>query len=58
MGKRMVDAGGQMWPDEAPVHTPAVVTHEKRDNWERVRGDLSWRGPRPRPAGRYAADHT
>jgi dihydrofolate reductase len=32
MGKRMFDAGEQMWPEEAPFHTPVfVVTHEKRD---------------------------
>ena len=29
MGKRMFDAGEQMWPEEAPFHTPVfVVTHE------------------------------
>lgn len=34
MGKRMFDAGEQMWPEEAPFHTPVfVVTHEKRDPW-------------------------
>src|SRR3954469_25495020 len=36
MGKRMFDAGEQAWPQEAPFHTPVfVVTHEKRDPWER-----------------------
>ena len=36
MGKRMFDAGEQAWPEEAPFHTPVfVVTHEKRDLWER-----------------------
>src|SRR6188474_3427684 len=36
MGKRMFDAGEQMWPEEAPFHTPVfVVTHEKRGPWER-----------------------
>jgi dihydrofolate reductase len=36
MGKRMFDAGEQAWPEEAPFHTPVfVVTHEKRDPWER-----------------------
>ena len=36
MGKRMFDAGERMWPEEAPFHTPVfVVTHEKRDPWER-----------------------
>jgi dihydrofolate reductase len=37
MGKRMFDAGEQAWPEEAPFHTPVfVVTHEKRDPWERT----------------------
>ena len=32
-------AGAQMWPEEAPFHTPVfVVTHEKRDPWERPGG--------------------
>ena len=39
MGKRMFDAGEQMWPEEAPFHTPVfVVTHEKRDPWKRPGG--------------------
>ncbi|MFF4242974.1 dihydrofolate reductase family protein [Streptomyces sp. NPDC001822] len=39
MGKRMFDAGETMWPEEAPFHTPVfVVTHEKRDPWERPGG--------------------
>lgn len=39
MGKRMFDAGEQMWPEEAPFHTPVfVVTHEERDPWERAGG--------------------
>jgi dihydrofolate reductase len=39
MGKRMFDAGEEMWPEEAPFHTPVfVVTHEKRDPWERPGG--------------------
>lgn len=39
MGKRMFDAGEQAWPDEAPYHTPVfVVTHQKRDPWERPGG--------------------
>jgi dihydrofolate reductase len=39
MGKRMFDAGEQAWPDDAPFHTPVfVVTHEKRDPWERPGG--------------------
>src|SRR3954471_16218575 len=39
MGKRMFDAGEQMWPDDAPFHTPVfVVTHEKRESWQRPGG--------------------
>jgi dihydrofolate reductase len=39
MGKRMFDAGEQMWPEEAPFHTPVfVLTHEKRDPWQRPGG--------------------
>ncbi len=39
MGKRMFNAGEQMWPAEAPFHTPVfVVTHEERDSWERPGG--------------------
>ena len=39
MGKRMFDAGEQMWPEDAPFHTPVfVVTHEKREVWERPGG--------------------
>jgi dihydrofolate reductase len=39
MGKRMFDLGEQAWPEEAPFHTPIfVVTHEKRDHWERPGG--------------------
>ena len=39
MGKRMFDAGEQAWPEEAPFHTPVfVLTHEKRDPWERPSG--------------------
>ena len=39
MGKRMFDAGEQAWPEEAPFHTPVfVVTHEKRDPWQRPGG--------------------
>jgi len=39
MGKRMFDAGERMWPEEAPFHTQVfVVTHEKRDPWERPGG--------------------
>ncbi|WUH99744.1 dihydrofolate reductase family protein [Spirillospora sp. NBC_00431] len=41
MGKRMFDAGERMWPEEAPFHTPVfVVTHEKRDPWERPGGTV------------------
>jgi dihydrofolate reductase len=39
MGKRMFDAGEQMWPEEAPFHTPVfVVTHEQRASWVRPGG--------------------
>src|SRR3954467_10810729 len=39
MGKRIFEAGEQGWPEEAPFHTPVfVVTHEKRDPWERPGG--------------------
>jgi dihydrofolate reductase len=39
MGKRMFDAGERAWPDDAPFHTPVfVVTHAKRDPWERPGG--------------------
>ncbi|MFC1439723.1 dihydrofolate reductase family protein [Streptacidiphilus sp. N1-10] len=39
MGKRMFDLGEESWPPEAPFHTPVfVVTHEKRDPWERPGG--------------------
>ena len=39
MGKRMFDAGEEMWPEDAPFHTPVfVVTHEERDPWERPGG--------------------
>jgi dihydrofolate reductase len=35
----MFDLGEQAWPEEAPFHTPVfVVTHEKRDPWERPGG--------------------
>ncbi|WP_328349442.1 dihydrofolate reductase family protein [Streptomyces sp. NBC_00445] len=39
MGKRMFDLGELSWPEEAPFHTPVfVVTHTKRDPWERPGG--------------------
>ena len=39
MGKRMFDGGQLAWPEEAPFHTPVfVVTHTKRDPWERPGG--------------------
>ncbi|MFE5843559.1 dihydrofolate reductase family protein [Streptomyces niveus] len=39
MGKRMFDAGEQMWPESAPFHTPVyVVTHTEREPWERLGG--------------------
>ncbi len=42
MGKRMFDAGEQMWPEDAPFHTPVyVVRHETRDPWARP-GDTTF----------------
>lgn len=39
LGKRMFDAGEQMWPEDPPFHTPVfVVTHEERKPWERLGG--------------------
>src|SRR5215216_7214983 len=39
MGKRMFEGGERFWPEEAPFHTPVfVVTHTKRDPWERPGG--------------------
>jgi dihydrofolate reductase len=39
MGKRMFDLGEGSWPDDAPFHTPVfVVTHQRRDPWERPGG--------------------
>lgn len=39
MGKRMFEAGEISWPEEAPFHTPVyVLTHEKRQPWERPGG--------------------
>lgn len=39
MGKRMFDGGERGWPEEAPFHTPVyVLTHEKREPWERPGG--------------------
>ncbi len=39
MGKRMFEEGEQNWPEDAPFHTPVfVLTHEKRQPWERKGG--------------------
>jgi dihydrofolate reductase len=39
MGKRMFEAGERAWPQEAPFRTPVfVVTHHRRDPWERPGG--------------------
>ncbi|MDP2287190.1 MAG: dihydrofolate reductase family protein [Actinomycetota bacterium] len=39
MGKRMFETGEHSWPGDAPFHTPVfVLTHEKRDPWERAGG--------------------
>ena len=41
MGKRMFELGEKAWPEEAPFHTHVfVVTHEKRDRWERPGGTV------------------
>jgi dihydrofolate reductase len=41
MGKRMFDAGELSWPEAAPFHTPVfVVTHTRRDPWERPGGTI------------------
>lgn len=41
MGKRMFDAGEQMWPEDSPFHTPVfVVTHQVREPWERPGGTV------------------
>src|SRR5258708_18035394 len=49
MGKRMFDLGEQAWPEEAPFHTPVlVVTHEKRDPWERPGGTTASTSALPR----------
>lgn len=39
LGRRMFDGGELAWPEEAPFHTPVfVVTHRRRDPWERPGG--------------------
>ncbi len=39
MGKRMFEEGEANWPEEAPFHCPVyVLTHEKREPWERKGG--------------------
>ena len=39
MGKRMFDLGEQMWPEEAPFHTPVfVLTSHPREPWVRPGG--------------------
>jgi dihydrofolate reductase len=54
MGKRMFDLGEHAWPEEAPFHTPVfVVTHEKRDSWERPGGTTLFEGV---DAGRVALE--
>jgi len=46
MGKRMFDAGELAWPEEAPFHTPVfVVTHTRREPWERPGGTTDARYP-------------
>ena len=39
MGKRMFNEGEPSWPEDAPFHTPVfVLTHQRRDPWERKGG--------------------
>ncbi len=39
MGKRMFGEGEASWPEESPFHCPVfVLTHEKREPWERPGG--------------------
>jgi dihydrofolate reductase len=39
MGKRMFEAGEDSWPEDPPFHTAVyVLTHEKREPWERLGG--------------------
>ena len=39
IGKRMFEEGEANWPEEAPFRTPVfVLTHEKREPWERKGG--------------------
>ncbi len=39
LGKRMFEEGEPNWPENAPFHTPVyVLTHEKREPWERKGG--------------------
>jgi len=41
LGRVRVRSGRQAWPEKAPFHTPVfVVTHEKRDPWERPGGTI------------------
>lgn len=41
MGKRMFEGGEVGWPEDAPFHTPVfVLTHEKREPWERPGGTV------------------
>lgn len=41
MGRRMFEEGEANWPEEAPFHTPVyVLTHQKRDPWERKGGTI------------------
>jgi dihydrofolate reductase len=37
----MFDLGEQAWPEEEAFHTPVfVVTHQRRDSWERPGGTI------------------
>ncbi|MBR7743746.1 dihydrofolate reductase [Phycicoccus sp. BSK3Z-2] len=39
MGRRMIDAGEAMWPEEPPFRSPVfVLTHREREPWVRAGG--------------------
>jgi dihydrofolate reductase len=41
MGKRMFEEGEANWPEDAPFHCPVyVLTHQKREPWERPGGTI------------------
>jgi dihydrofolate reductase len=41
MGKHMFEEGEANWPEDAPFHCPVyVLTHQKREPWERPGGTI------------------